>query len=166
MYLFITFLGILSSFSLLILNSINPIIRLTFLISVFLSAASLFLFFDFYFLGLTYIIVYVGAIAILFLFIIMMSDSPSYFTSYSFPFSHSFFLSGLFLFFGLFFYTAPFFSSDFFQFFLSLPSIDFLSFTDIQLFGHLLYLTFPLSILFLGLLLFITLIGILRISTH
>jgi NADH:ubiquinone oxidoreductase subunit 6 (subunit J) len=35
-------------------------------------ASFIFMFFDYYFLGLTYIIVYVGAIAILFLFVIMM----------------------------------------------------------------------------------------------
>ena len=35
----------------------------------------MFIILDFYFLGLTYIIVYVGAIAILFLFVIMMTET-------------------------------------------------------------------------------------------
>lgn len=63
-------MGILSSF--LILGSLNPISRLALLIMVFLMASFQFLILDFYFLGLTYIIVYVGAIAILFLFVIML----------------------------------------------------------------------------------------------
>nr|NP_150360.1 NADH dehydrogenase subunit 6 [Rhizophydium sp. 136]AAK84290.1 NADH dehydrogenase subunit 6 [Rhizophydium sp. 136] len=65
-------IGILSSF--LILTSLNPVTRLVLLIIVFIMSAFIYLLLDFYFLGLTYIIVYVGAIAILFLFVIMMSE--------------------------------------------------------------------------------------------
>ena len=53
----------------------NPIIRLSLQITVFIISACLFLLLDFYFIGLTYIIVYVGAIAILFLFVIMMAET-------------------------------------------------------------------------------------------
>ena len=55
--------------------STQPIIRLVLLILIFIKSAFLFLLLDFYFLGLTYIIVYVGAIAILFLFVIMMAET-------------------------------------------------------------------------------------------
>jgi NADH:ubiquinone oxidoreductase subunit 6 (subunit J) len=74
-FLYNTFsiLGILSAF-LKILSS-QPITRLALLIMIFIKSAFLFLLLDYYFLGLTYIIVYVGAIAILFLFVIMMAET-------------------------------------------------------------------------------------------
>jgi NADH-ubiquinone oxidoreductase chain 6 len=55
--------------------STQPITRLALLIKIFIKSAFLFLLLDYYFLGLTYIIVYVGAIAILFLFVIMMAET-------------------------------------------------------------------------------------------
>jgi hypothetical protein len=55
--LFITF----SSFSaFMILTSLNQITRLGFIIKVFIFNALIFILLDQYFLGLTYIIVYVG----------------------------------------------------------------------------------------------------------
>ena len=56
--------------------SIKPIIRLALLIKIFLKSAFIFLLLDYYFLGLTYIIVYVGALAILFLFVIKKASDP------------------------------------------------------------------------------------------
>lgn len=53
----------------------QPITRLALLITVFIKSALKLNLLDYYFLGLTYIIVYVGAIAILFLFVIMMADT-------------------------------------------------------------------------------------------
>lgn len=58
--------------ALVVASSLNPIHRIAFQIQVFLSGSFLMIILDFYFLGLTYIIVYVGAIMILFLFVIMM----------------------------------------------------------------------------------------------
>lgn len=58
--------------SLLVLTVLNPIHKVAYLCALFLNGAFIFLSLDFYFLGLTYIIVYVGAIAIIFLFVIMM----------------------------------------------------------------------------------------------
>lgn len=72
------FLGILSLITSLIVVSPtgfgqpNPVSRLSFLIIVYQAGSFMYTILDFYFLGLTYIIVYVGAIAILFLFVIMM----------------------------------------------------------------------------------------------
>jgi len=68
----ILFIGLLSAIYLL--TALNPISRLIYLIVIFVMSSFLYLLLDYYFLGLTYIIVYVGAIAILFLFIIMMSE--------------------------------------------------------------------------------------------
>ena len=69
----VAIIGLIGLFSTLVaISASGAIERLIGLVAVFLSVASLFWLFDFYFLALTYIIVYVGAIAVLFLFVIMM----------------------------------------------------------------------------------------------
>jgi len=64
-------LGIFIS-SIILITHWDPIRKLLSLISLFIFSTFIFLLLNFYFLGLTYLIVYVGAIAILFLFVIMM----------------------------------------------------------------------------------------------
>jgi NADH-ubiquinone oxidoreductase chain 6 len=56
----------------LVITSINPVISVIFLISVFLNAAGYLILLGIGFIGISYIIIYVGAITILFLFVIMM----------------------------------------------------------------------------------------------
>jgi NADH-ubiquinone oxidoreductase chain 6 len=56
----------------LVITSKNPVIAVIFLISVFVNAAGYLILLGIGFLGISYIIVYVGAIAVLFLFVIMM----------------------------------------------------------------------------------------------
>lgn len=56
----------------LVITSKNPVMSVLFLISVFLSVALYLVLHGTAYLGLAYIIIYVGAIAILFLFVIMM----------------------------------------------------------------------------------------------
>lgn len=58
--------------SVLVITSKNPIIAVLFLISVFCNAAGYLILLGVGFVGISYIIVYVGAIAVLFLFVIMM----------------------------------------------------------------------------------------------
>ena len=58
--------------SVLVITSKNPVIAVIFLISVFVNAAGYLICLGVGFLGLTYLIVYVGAIAVLFLFVIML----------------------------------------------------------------------------------------------
>ena len=58
--------------SVLVITSKNPVIAVIFLISVFVNAAGYLILLGVGFIGLSYIIVYVGAIAVLFLFVIMM----------------------------------------------------------------------------------------------
>lgn len=58
--------------SVLVITSKNPVIAVIFLISVFINAAGYLLIMGVTFVGITYIIVYIGAITVLFLFIIMM----------------------------------------------------------------------------------------------
>jgi NADH-ubiquinone oxidoreductase chain 6 len=58
--------------SVLVITSKNPVIAVIFLISVFCNAAGYLILLGIGFIGISYIIVYIGAIAVLFLFIIMM----------------------------------------------------------------------------------------------
>ena len=58
--------------SLLVITAQNPVIAVLFLISVFVNSAGYLIYLGVGFIGISYIIVYVGAIAILFLFILMM----------------------------------------------------------------------------------------------
>ena len=63
---------------LLFFLSINSPIRKLILFTLIITLVSFFfLFLDFYFIGLTYLIVYIGAITILFLFVLMMIDLHS-----------------------------------------------------------------------------------------
>jgi NADH-ubiquinone oxidoreductase chain 6 len=56
----------------LVITSKNPVISILFLISTFLNAAGYLILSGIGFIGISYIIVYIGAITILFLFVIMM----------------------------------------------------------------------------------------------
>jgi len=67
----ILFFGTLLS-GVLVITSKNPVISVIFLISVFVNAAGYLILLGIGFIGISYIIVYVGAIAVLFLFVIMM----------------------------------------------------------------------------------------------
>ena len=58
--------------SVLVITSKNPVISVIFLISVFINAAGYLIVTGIGFIGISYIIVYIGAIAVLFLFVIMM----------------------------------------------------------------------------------------------
>lgn len=56
----------------LVITSKNPVISVLFLISVFVNVAGYLVIIGVGFVGISYLIVYVGAVAILFLFVIMM----------------------------------------------------------------------------------------------
>jgi NADH-ubiquinone oxidoreductase chain 6 len=57
--------------SILVITSKNPVVAVIYLISVFINAAGYLLILGVGFIGITYILLYVGAITILFLFVIM-----------------------------------------------------------------------------------------------
>ena len=67
---FISILSIISGISVII--SKNPIVSVLFLIGLFLSIAGYLLTLGVSFIGLSYLLVYVGAVSILFLFILML----------------------------------------------------------------------------------------------
>jgi len=58
--------------SILAITSKNPVISVIFLISTFVQAALYLILIGINFVGISYIVIYVGAIAVLFLFVIMM----------------------------------------------------------------------------------------------
>jgi NADH-ubiquinone oxidoreductase chain 6 len=70
------FLDILSVIAILcgilVITSKNPIVSVLFLIGLFLSIASYLMILGLNFIGLSYLLVYVGAVSILFLFILML----------------------------------------------------------------------------------------------
>jgi len=68
------FFSLLSLFSFFVICSKNPVHSVLSLVSVFLLSAILLFFLKVEFLALSFIIVYVGAITILFLFVVMMLD--------------------------------------------------------------------------------------------
>ena len=58
--------------SILVITSKNPVISVLYLISVFINAAGYLILLGIGFIGIAYILVYIGAITVLFLFVIMM----------------------------------------------------------------------------------------------
>jgi NADH-ubiquinone oxidoreductase chain 6 len=66
----LSFGAILSS--ILVITSKNPVVAVIFLISLFINTAGYLILVGIGFVGLSYIIIYIGAITVLFLFIIMM----------------------------------------------------------------------------------------------
>ena len=56
----------------LVIISKNPIVSVLFLIGLFLSISTYLIIFGLNFIGLSYLLVYVGAVSILFLFILML----------------------------------------------------------------------------------------------
>lgn len=72
LYIFLSFITIIGG--VMVISSLNPIHSVFWLVLVFLNSAILLILLGFNFIPLMLIIVYVGAIAILFLFVIMMLD--------------------------------------------------------------------------------------------
>ena len=72
MLIFLNIILILSAISVFITQ--NPVYSVLFLVLTFLSSASICFYFGADFLGILFVIIYVGAIAVLFLFIVMMLD--------------------------------------------------------------------------------------------
>lgn len=71
---FYMFAGILCLSALAVITARNPVHSVLFLILAFFNSAGLFILLGAEFLGLILVIVYVGAVAVLFLFVVMMLD--------------------------------------------------------------------------------------------
>jgi NADH-quinone oxidoreductase subunit J len=145
-------------------NSINPVESVLFLILAFCNAAAILFLFHSEFLGLTFIIIYVGAIAVLFLFVIMMLNiknktddkANSKWVSYFLYFSFSYLIFTL-----IFFFIRKTFNKD--SFFLTEQPFDMVLLVDnlnnIDVMGQVLFNYFLVCFLLAGLILLIALIG-------
>ncbi len=71
---FYLFAGILSLSALMVITARNPVHSVLFLILAFFNSAGLFVLLGAEFIGFLMVIVYVGAVAVLFLFVVMMLD--------------------------------------------------------------------------------------------
>jgi NADH-quinone oxidoreductase subunit J len=71
---FYLFAGVLIASAVMVVSSRNPVHSVLFLILAFFNAAALFLLAGAEFLAMILVIVYVGAVAVLFLFVVMMLD--------------------------------------------------------------------------------------------
>src|SRR3954468_3512845 len=71
---FYLFAGICVACAVMVVTSRNPVHSVLFLILAFVNAAGLFVLMGAEFLAMLLIVVYVGAVAVLFLFVIMMLD--------------------------------------------------------------------------------------------
>src|SRR5262249_44087057 len=71
---FYLFAGVAIASGILVIAARNPVHSVLFLILAFFNAAGLFVLMGAEFLGLILVVVYVGAVAVLFLFVVMMLD--------------------------------------------------------------------------------------------
>jgi NADH-quinone oxidoreductase subunit J len=74
LYLFISLAVLILFSSIMVISTKNPVHSVLFLIMTFLVAAGLLFLLEVEFISLIFIVVYVGAIAVLFLFVVMMLD--------------------------------------------------------------------------------------------
>ncbi|MCF6303175.1 MAG: NADH-quinone oxidoreductase subunit J [Devosiaceae bacterium] len=73
-FFFYIFAGITVASALMVISSRNPVHSVLFLILAFINAAGIFMLAGAEFLAMILIVVYVGAVAVLFLFVVMMLD--------------------------------------------------------------------------------------------
>src|SRR5208282_2525220 len=71
---FYLFAGVCIASAIMVVTARNPVHSVLFLILAFVSAAGLFVLLGAEFLAMILIVVYVGAVAVLFLFVVMMLD--------------------------------------------------------------------------------------------
>src|ERR1043166_2107724 len=71
---FYLFSGVMIGSALLVIAARNPVHSVLFLILAFFNAAALFVLLGAEFLAMILVVVYVGAVAVLFLFVVMMLD--------------------------------------------------------------------------------------------
>ena len=148
--------------SLIVISALDPIHRTALQIVVFQAGAFMYTIQDFYFLGQTYIIVYVGAIAILFLFVIMMIQINETKTAYISSSSSSYlFLLQTQICIAYLFNTNE---SSIVTYFYPTYSISYDYLTDIKTQAYMTYVGYPLAIIQIGLGLWVVMIGIIAIT--
>ena len=175
--------GILFS-SIISITSNNPIISIIFLITAFVNAAGYLILLGINFIGISYIVIYVGAIAVLFLFIILMINiklTDILDTGYNFTKNLPLGLNIASLLLFIFFSVAA--QINLFPLSVNLvaigeglspfqtvakvediSSINLLEFTQIEVLGHFLYTYASIFLIILSLILLLAMLAIIIIS--
>lgn len=168
-YFFLTLLCISSVCVVLVQNTFFALLFL--ILSFFLMSIVLFLL-ELEFLGLIIIIIYVGAVAVLLLFVLMMLETKLKDFSQNifvyFPFGV--FINGILLV-ELFYIISKNFNenvhhnnftfNNYFNWYIVLDSL-----TDLEIYGQLLYTQYVLQVLVAGLILFLALVGVIFLITN
>lgn len=171
--LFYFFSNVLLISALMIIIVQNSIYSVLFLVLSFITSASILFLFECEFIALMFITIYVGAIAVLFLFVVMMLDIKTiYFTKDTlkyFPFGSFIgfvFLIEILLVVSRNFKINPYQNSLLSNFYVNwFDKID--SFTDLEAIGQVLYTYYVLQFLIAGIILLLAVIGsvVLTINT-
>ncbi len=145
--------------SALVFTVYNPVYAAFWLIVTFCSSAILIWFFNSSFFALIYIIIYVGAIAVLFLFVIMMLDIKNTNPNTNLSYQINKFLILIIPSFGLsYFITSKIYIENFVDFEENfLTNFDLTS--NIHAFGQILYNYYIICILIAGLILLVAILG-------
>jgi NADH-quinone oxidoreductase subunit J len=154
LHYFFNFLLIFSSC--MVYFSINPVHSVLFLILAFITASFILILFKVEFIALLFIIVYVGAIAILFLFIVMMLNIKN--NNFKMNKETSF-LSCISFFLGIYIFETFFLDLFNFTSFLNLNNIKIDNLNDILIFSQSLYNYNLILVLLGGLILLVAMIG-------
>jgi NADH-quinone oxidoreductase subunit J len=156
------FLILLNIYFLILSN--NPVYAVLFLILIFFCSSGILILFEIEFLGLLFMIIYVGAIAVLFLFIVMMLDLKNSSKIYLSKFYNILFILFSFIVFSLIYF------SNFLLFFdkyliLENSTILFLdSLSNISVFGQCLYNYYIFCFVIAGLVLLVSMLGAISLT--
>jgi NADH-quinone oxidoreductase subunit J len=167
--IFFLFLTLLIFCSFGVISSRNPIHSILFLVCVFMLSSILLFCLEIEFLGLSFILIYVGAIAILFLFVVMMLDlkiNDKLFNRLQYDLVTYFLIFFFFLELAL-----PLSNLNTFSQSLSCSNFDWTNwssqvetFTNIQAIGQVLYSYYFIFFLLAGFILFVSIIGSLMLT--
>lgn len=124
-------------------HSYNTLNKLALLICTFIKIGLDYKILDFYFLGLTYIIVYVGAISILFLFVIMITNTGKTPNNLIIKKESNNYIL-LLLIIPL---MIPLDNDYIMEYYIPSYNTEFLTLTDIQSIGYMIYLAYPIIII-------------------
>lgn len=170
--LFIIFSSFLVFCALMVIVSKHPVFSLLFLVGCFIFSSFLLFLLECEFLALLFIVIYVGAIAVLFLFAIMMLDTKSVnlsknvlkYIPVGFIFFIFFLLPILTLIFDHFntnFLANSFYFNKYQNWYDVVNSIS-----DVEAYGHVLYSYFVLHFLIAGFTLLLVLIGVVYLTNN
>ncbi len=152
-----------------VISSRNPIHSILFLVCVFILSSVLLFCLEVEFLGLSFILIYVGAIAILFLFVVMMLDlkiNDKLFNRLEYDLVTYFLIFFFFLELVLPFSSFNSFTQDlnYSSFYWVNWSSQIETFTNIQAVGQVLYSHYFIFFLLAGFILFVSIIGSLMLT--